>query len=759
MGRRAGGAHEEARPLPGVRRFDRDTGDFLPDDLPRAADGRLHQEHGAADPFADARPDRGLGVFRGLLVGSPGCPRDPVLRRQAGGSGQPLGALPARSLQARPPGGGRDHAQDHPVALRQHFRSHVLLGDHHPGCDPQLGGNHRQHGHPGGPEARGTADRRRQERHCGVPGGGAFPAARRENAPGGRVDRRARQGAAQRVLFLQSRSARIDRQDSSDHRAGPHGGSRRHSRLGDALRSRADLRRHQQDQGIEAVPSKRLCYFTSQRVTAYLWTKGELHKEGVFDMSEKGVAEYSRYVAGAPGTLFYVRAADRRALLARKLAQRYRDASLALPLSLGSETHAGRREERILYMSFTNTQLFQPWLEALRSNHACVVGVFSVALVAAQTGKRLGFKGGRYLMVSRQQAGLRQSYIENGRIRFSRLGRVDFSDPRVIAQDYAAESLRIQQYLVNSRILPREAPALDVLVLAPSEHKALYDAACVDSARLQFHVHDLDKVAGSLGLKSAPPETLAEGLFLHVLAAYPSREQYADERLRRFYHLWRARVALLATGAAAFAFCLLLSAVRLLDIHQVNEQAQNDRVQEARASEEYARLQKRFPKTPISSETLKTVVKNYRALLRQSASPGRMFTEISEAVTALPQIEIDRIDWEFGTGAKSAAGREASKAPSTPPAGQAQTAGTEFQTQTAEIAGKLVVPQASDFRAVIALVNQFTEALRRRPGTEVTRTQLPFDINAEKSLAGDIGAARREEVPQFSVVVVKRRGT
>jgi len=524
------------------------------------------------------------------------------------------------------------------------------------------------------------------------------------------------------------------------------------------------------------VPNKRLCYFTSQRVTAYLWGEGALRREGVFDMNEKGVAEFAGYVAGARESLFYVladvveedffqenipyvRGADRRALLARKIAQRYRDASLALPLSLGSETHAGRREERILYMSFTNTNQFQPWLEALRSNDAPVVGVFSVALVAAQTGKRLGFKGGRYLMVSRQQAGLRQSYIENGRIRFSRLGRVDFSDPRAIAQDCAAESLRIQQYLVNTRILPREGPALDVLMLAPGEHKALYDAACVDSARLQFHVHSLDKVAHSLGFKSAPAETLAEGLFLHVLAGYPSGEQYADNRLRRFYHLWRARVGLLAIGAAAFAFCLLLSAVRLLDIRQVNEQAQNNRVQEARASEEYARLQTRFPQTPISGENLRAIVRNYRVLLRQSSSPGRMLAEISEAVTALPQIEIDRIDWEFGTGAKSAAGREAPKAPPVQPAAQAQAAGAEFQTQTAEISGKLVVQQASDFRAVTALVNQFTEALRRRPGTEVTRTQLPFDINAEKSLAGDIGAARREEVPRFSVVVVKRRGT
>jgi hypothetical protein len=353
---------------------------------------------------------------------------------------------------------------------------------------------------------------------------------------------------------------------------------------------------------------------------------------------------------------------------------------------------------------------------------------------------------------------LRQSYIENGRIRFSRLGRVDFSDPRAIAQDFAAEALRIQQYLVNTRILPREAPALDVLVLAPGEHKALYDAACVNSARLQFHVHGLDRVARSLGLRSAPAETLAESLFLHVLAAYPSGEQYAGDRLRRFYHLWRARVSLLATGAAAFGFCLLLSAVRLLDAHQLNEQAQNDRIQEARASEEYARLQTRFPKTPTSSENLKAIVKNFRTLLRQSASPGRMFTEISEAVTALPQIEIERIDWEFGTGSKSAAGREASKPPSAQ-AAQVQATDIEFQTQTAEISGKLVVQQASDFRAVTALVNQFTDALRRRPGTEVTRTQLPFDINAEKSLVGDIGAARREEVPQFSVVVVKRVGT
>src|SRR5262249_4655572 len=152
------------------------------------------------------------------------------------------------------------------------------------------------------------------------------------------------------------------------------------------------------------------------------------------------------------------------------------------------------------------------------------------------------------------------------------------------------------------------------------------------------------------------------------------------------------------------------------------------------------------------------LVKNYRALLRQSASPVNMLSEISEAVTALPQIEIDRIDWEVGGIRAGQAVSDASKAPSPKAAAANAEPGAAMPVQTAEISGRLVVPQASDYRAVTELVQRFTDALRARPGTEVTRTQLPFDINAEKSISGDIGAARREEVPQFSVALARRRG-
>jgi len=525
------------------------------------------------------------------------------------------------------------------------------------------------------------------------------------------------------------------------------------------------------------VPAKRLLYFNSLQVTAYRAHEDELVREGVFSAGAKGVADFSRYVSTHPEDLFYlladvveedffqenlpyVRGSDRRAMLLRKLAQRYRDVSLAVSISLGTETHAGRREERMLYTSFTNTEQFQPWIEALRASKARLAGVFSVALVAPSLGKRLKLKSTRYVLVSLQQAGLRQSYIENGRIRFSRIVRVNFSDPRAIAEDCAAESLRTHQYLVNSRMLPREGP-LEVLVLAPDEDKPLYDAACVDSPRLHFHVQTLGKVAQGIGLKSAPADARAEVLFLHLLSESHPREQYADDALRHYYQLWRGRVALITGGAAVLGVCGLLALGKFYDAYQVRQEAAADRAQESRATEEYARLQARFPKTPISTENLRSLVKNYRALLRQSASPVSMFSEISEAVTPLPQIEIDKIDWEMAGARNQGGGSDASKAPagrtsSTPPG---QPGAAEIPAQTAEISGRLIVPQASDYRAVTALVAQLTDALRARPGTEVTRTQLPFDINAEKSMSGDIGAERRQEVPQFTVSVTRRRGT
>ncbi len=513
------------------------------------------------------------------------------------------------------------------------------------------------------------------------------------------------------------------------------------------------------------MAQKRLLYFTSRQVGAYRCAAGRLEAEALFANKEESVGEFARYLAGAPGALYYllvdvveedfhqemipyVRGKDRRMLLGRRLAQRYRDLTLALALSLGYESGA-RREESILFSSFTNTQLLLPWLTALRTTRSRLVGVYSVPLLSPVVGKRIGFAAARYLMVSLQSGGLRQSYVENGHIRFSRLGVPQSQEPIDVAHECATESARIQQYLTNVRICPRDAGALDVVVLVPSSQVALFRAQCASTPQLRFQVFDLDQACRGAGLKHSPEGMLAERLFLHVVATAQPREQFAQESERRFYHIWRARLALVASGAAVLGFCLLLSGLRLMDVVSISDLTQADDLQQKILSAQYDRLQAQFPKTPTSRENLKGLVANYGVLEHQNASIDRIFGELSQALAASPQIELEKIDWRVGVAPRRTVA----------PGAAAAADNGERDYQVVEISGRVNVVQASDYRNITLLVDQFVQTLRQRPGFEVLSTRLPFDLAAEKSVSGDIGDERAAEVPRFTVLAAKRLGS
>ncbi len=522
---------------------------------------------------------------------------------------------------------------------------------------------------------------------------------------------------------------------------------------------------------------KRLLYFSAGSVTAFLWKSGELTAELKLENDEAGVAAFSEYAAAHRDSLFYLLAdvveedffqevlpkvggKDRALLLGRKLSQRYRDTSLALTATLGTETGA-RRDERILFSSFTNTQQFQPWLASLRSHEVRLVGVYSVPFVTPQLVARTGIKAPRCLMVSQQSGGLRQTYIDDGRMRFSRLGRFDNSDPARAAQNVVAESGRIQQYLTSLKLLSRDAGVLDVIVLAPKGDKALYVDACVSSARLRFHVHDTGELATQIKLKAYPPELKSEALFLHLLAENQPAEQYVAEPMRRFYRLWQARLGLIAGGAAVFAFCLLLAGVKLIEVHGIEQLTEMDKGQEANATREYARLTQSFPKTPTNTENLKSGVKSYKVLVQQTVSPQPLLFDLSAALAGSPQIEIDRISWEVSatpTGAAPKFTRATTPGQDGPvPSAAPVTADTRFQV--AEINAHVAIQQAGDYRTVARLVSEFIDALKKRPGWEVVSTRMPFDIDSSSALRGGAGEERSAEAPKFTVTVSRRIGS
>src|SRR5258706_845625 len=266
------------------------------------------------------------------------------------------------------------------------------------------------------------------------------------------------------------------------------------------------------------MSAKLVIYFTATEHALYRWGNGGLELEGRFPGDEAGLEEFRSHLKGRRGALVYVladlagedfhedqipylRGGDRQAVLQRRLAQRYRDTRLAAAISLGVAS-GERRNERVLLASFTNTQQFTAWLDALAESGARLSGVYSVPLLAPALAARLGTRAGRCFVVSANSAGLRQCYVEDGRLRFARLERVaEEMGPDALAAFVRAETLRLLQYLSTLRALPREGPPIQVLVLVPAAQRAVYQQTLVSDTRLAFHTIELEEAARKVGIK------------------------------------------------------------------------------------------------------------------------------------------------------------------------------------------------------------------------------------------------------------------
>jgi hypothetical protein len=516
------------------------------------------------------------------------------------------------------------------------------------------------------------------------------------------------------------------------------------------------------------VPKRLILYLSADEHSLYRAERGTLELEGRFGADEAGFNAFRDYLRGAQGALFavladlagedfhedqipYLRGSDREALLARRLAQRYRDTRLAAALSLGQMLTPERRNERVLLASFTNTQQLSLWLDALEEAGARLAGVYSAPLVAPALAAALGARDPRVLLVSANRAGLRQCYIENGRLRFARLERVGELAPEALAAFVRSETQRLVQYLVTLRALPREAGPMQVLVIAPPGRRADFEQALHSDARLTFRTIDYADALRAVKLRRLPEGSGAEALFVHLAAQKPPREQFANRDERRRYLLWQLQRGIIGAGAAAFCACALIGGSRWLDVINVRTATAEQRELARTAAQQYARITSSFPVTDTSTENLKAAVVEFRRIAERSSSPELAFTHISRVLQKYPQIELDGLRWSIGKPGEVRLPSARTQSPAAP--GASEPAETLVLV---EISGRVNATQRNDYRAITGQVQSFASALAGA-GYELVRTQLPFDVTSEGVLSGDIGSsAESGEAPRFTVVLGRK---
>ena len=418
----------------------------------------------------------------------------------------------------------------------------------------------------------------------------------------------------------------------------------------------------------------------------------------------------------------FLRGAERRAVIQRRLAQRYPGTQFAAALSLG-QTGDERRSERLLLTSFNDPQLLVACLAAVERAGARVVSVHSTALLAPLLATRLDTARESLVLMSTNQAGLRQSFIENGRLRLSRLAS---TSEGVTASLVRTETERMLKYLGTLRAQPKN-PTARVLALVPQAERTHLSRTLGAGAGLTFATLGLADAARRIGLRRLPQGVGAEALYLHLAARRAPKEQFLRGENRRGYLVWQLHRWIVGAGLAGFLGCSAYAATAWLEQSMTRERIQGAQHEIAAMRDELAQGSARLPATQVPIEALKGSALEFRRIAARNASPEPAFAHLSRALDQVPQIELDALAW------------------------------TADPEPTLEISGRVNGVGNTDHRAIASEVKRFSALLAADAKWRLVASQLPFDLSPGGVLSARAGG-EPASAARFSLRIAQTPG-
>ncbi|QID18792.1 hypothetical protein G3580_14885 [Nitrogeniibacter mangrovi] len=493
------------------------------------------------------------------------------------------------------------------------------------------------------------------------------------------------------------------------------------------------------------MPTRYLLYLDASAMHCFHWKQGRTRLMERFPTTEAGIGGFARFVQRHRTGLFslmvdvmeegfqhevlpYVRGGDRDAMLKRKGSQAFFGTPLSTAVSLGRE-RGGRRDERFLFVALTRQALVEPWLQALRAAHAALTGVHSPPLVLDRLMQRLASDRPRCLLVCFTPGGMRQTFFESGRLRFSRLAQSLDDIPIGLEAQCAAEILKTHSYLVGQRLIPRNAPLTVHVLVNDADFKRLRPALA-DTDELRFEHLPIDVLARKLNLAETPRGSNALPILLGSMMRESGATQLADPGETRYYGIWKMRQAVVGTGLALFAAAMLFAGKVWFDGQSMAQERAGLAARTAAQQRQLAALQQALPPLPVSVDALRPAVETLESLRHEDASPARWLIHLSHALDLHRDVRLEQVDWRYRDAppdtrvAPGAAGR-----------------------------ARLSLPAslASDRRALIETAQAFVEDLS--PGTDgsARMTRMPVQLQSDQALRGSSSDEVDTTRPEFEV--------
>lgn len=493
---------------------------------------------------------------------------------------------------------------------------------------------------------------------------------------------------------------------------------------------------------------KLLLHLSGERMCCWTKERGQLTAGPCFAPGADGLQRFAAWLDGCQDTpallladlveedfqrhlLPHVPGRAGLAMRERRLAQAWRETPFRNALVQGREDE-GRRDDIVLFAALTNPALLLPWLDALEAQRVPLAGIYSPALLGGALLTDEACKEPHLLLVSEHAAGIRQTYFQFGRPRFSRLAQTGAGAEQ--------EAERTRQFLAGAHLLPREA-TLQVQALLPLARIAAPPAANI-APRLDWRVMPMQEAAARQRLAVSDS---ADELFLGVMARLAPDSHYPLGSRQRFFSLWRTRRSLYASSAVLATCCLLWTIANIVG-YALARTHTNELAHETRGyATAYQSSMSSMPPAVDKTANMKAAVQIAQMVARQGPWPQAVMAMLGEALERSPQIRLTQLDWRANApGVAPVTASSALPGAATTPALLAPQSSMligipKAPPQQVRLQAEVLVEQ-DDYRSVLLSMNRFAQELARTPGMLVEIEQLPFDVRPNVKLAGKAGA-------------------
>jgi len=318
----------------------------------------------------------------------------------------------------------------------------------------------------------------------------------------------------------------------------------------------------------------------------------------------------------------------------------------------------GRRDDIYAISGIADSSFIDPIVDLIADNNIVISGVYTLPLLVKRLIRPVIHekqvlvvscdveKNGRYIF--------RQSFIDGGKLYFSRQTSILTDDTGKVADQFRKEIERTWQYLNNKRVLGSNE-RMQVMFVSPKELSLVLKAEA-GASHCDYQFVDSVELGLQHGCMAASQVSGFSALAAYVLAKKPGKNpHYQPKKLSYFYKHQQINRFLLAACIAAIVVSLGVITFNIKMMNDVVRAGDELAYQSVDISRKLKLHRDAYDYSGISPQKIHAMVNIYNQVSYPETLPQYVFSIISGGFSRFNDLTLSEVEWHIRSSDKSSA--------------------------------------------------------------------------------------------------------